>query len=814
MPNSETRSRPSVPRLGDLLTDLRLAIRSLLKDRNFTVSVVLTLGLGLTLCTTAMVVVNAYVLTDLPYPAADRLHWVRYGAPGADLPREREKLDWASLDDVVEHRVAWDLDVFYLLGGDQAESVPGAWVTPGFIEALGIRPAVGRGFDSAAFQPGSSNVALISYRLWNSRFGSDPSAVGRTFTAYVSDRPEEAESFTIVGVLPQTFWHLNTYTDILTPLRAPTYPYMVRLRPDVTPHAAAARVTSLVRNGAVAVPPAFRAEVVSAHAQYVEAVRPMLRTVTAAAGLVLLIACGNVATLLLIRATRRQKEIAVRTALGAGRAAIARMLLAEALALGTAATLLALFLTRVTVDALAPMIQQQLGRTIPGGVSALAFDARLLIAAFGIGVLTALLCAAAPLATSLRPHLLGALQSGSRTTTEGLRSRRIRATLIALEIAASLTLVTGTTLMMRTVITLLHTDLGFSGDRILNTSVTLRPNRYPDAESREAVLERTVAGLTAVPGVESVALTSAWPLQQGQLQQVRPAASSAVAGTRAAVQSITSTYFSTLGISPVAGRVFTSSDRLGSEPVAVVSATLARRLWPEGNALGNRIIVFQNQERGEPVPITRLVVGIVQDVRQLPADEDLGDAYVPLLQAPGRFAFVLMRTAGAPADWHAAVRGAAREIDPEMAVGPARLLKSQMDEATARPRFLALLLGSFAGIAALLALVGMYGVVAYAVRQREREIAVRMAIGADPARITRLFLRQGVWILSAGLLLGLAGALGAGRLIESQLFGVTPRDPLALATATAAFATAGLFAIWWPSRRAATTDPAIALRSE
>lgn len=813
MRSNEPGPRPALPGPSDLLTDLRLAVRSLLKDRSFTASAVLTLGLGLTLCTTAMLVVNAYVLTDLPYPAADRLHWVRYAAPGADVPREMEKLDWASLDDVVEHRVAWDLDVFYLLGGAQAESVPGAWVTPGFIDALGVQPAVGRGFEPAAFQPGSSNVALISHRLWHSRFGGDPSAVGRTFTAYVSDRPAEAESFTIVGVLPQGFWHLNPYTDILSPLRAPTYPYMVRLRPDVTPHAAAARVTSLVRDAAVAVPREFRAEVVSAHGQYIASVRPMLRTVSAAAGLVLLIACGNVATLLLIRATRRQKEIAVRTALGAGRAAIARMLLAEALALGAAATLLALFLTRVTVDAMAPMIQQQLGRTIPGGDSALAFDARLLVAAFGTGLFTALLCALAPLATSLRPHLLGALQSGSRTTTEGRRSRRIRATLIALEIAASLTLVTGTTLMLRTVISLIRTDLGFNGDRILNTSVTLRPNRYPDAGSREAVLERTVARLSTIPGAESVALTNAWPLQQGRLQPVRAEASPAP-DTRASVQSVTSTYFSTLHIPLVAGRAFTSQDRLGSEAVAIVSASLARRLWPSMNAVGQRIVIPQSQDSGEPVPVTRMVVGVVQDVRQLPADEDLADAFVPFPQAPGRFAFVLMRTVGAPETWHGAVRSAVREIDPEIAVGPGRSLKRQMDEATARPRFLALLLGSFAAVAALLALVGMYGVVAYAVRQREREIAVRMAIGADPARITRLFLRQGGWILLAGLVLGLAGALGAGRLIESQLFGVTSRDPVALAAAIAAFATAGLFAIWWPSRRAAATDPAIALRSE
>ena len=209
-----------------------------------------------------------------------------------------------------------------------------------------------------------------------------------------------------------------------------------------------------------------------------------------------------------------------------------------------------------------------------------------------------------------------------------------------------------------------------------------------------------------------------------------------------------------------------------------------------------------------------MVVGTVRDVRQIPADEDLADVYVPILQTPGRFAFLLLRTAGAPANWLSPVRAAFRELDPEIAVQGGRPLSITMKEATSRPRFLAWLLGSFAGIAALLALVGAYGVIAYAVRQREREIAVRLAIGADPARITRLFLRQGSWILLAGLVLGLIGVLAGSRLIESQLYGVTPRDPATLAAAVAAFATAGLIAIWWPARRAAATDPAIALRSE
>ena len=797
-----------------LATDLRHAVRSLMHARGFTVSVVVILGLGLMLSTTALVVVNAYLFSDLPYPSADRLYQVRYAVPGQDAPRRMETLDWNSLADVVEHPVAWDLDAFYLLGGENAEMVPGAWVTPGFVEALGIRPAIGRGFEASAFHAGSSNVALISHRLWQTRFGGDPEAIGRTFTAYVSDRPNEAEAFTVIGVLPQDLWHFNPYTDIVAPLRAPTFPYMVRLRPGVTPERAAARITSLVAGGAVNVPQNWSAEVVSAHAQYISTVRPLLRTVTTAAALVLLVACSNVATLFLIRATRRRKEIAVRSALGAGRAAIARMLVTEAVVVGLTASALAWFATIFTVEAIAPLVQEQLGRNAPRGLRATAIDVRLLTAALGTGILTTVICALVPLAALLKSPLVNALVGEGRTSTDSAGTQRMRTALIALEIAVSVALVAGSALMIRSVTTMLRTDLGFATERILNVSVTLRQNKYPDPSSRLALFERMSSRLSAVPGVESVAMTTAWPLQQGRLVPLTIPDAAAEASTRAAVQSVNDAYFSTLRIPILVGRAFTASDRLGAEPVAIVSQTLARRLWPAGNAIGSRIVIPDDRDDAEPVPVSRVVVAVVGDVKQFPADTDLAEAFVPLLQPPGRFVVALVRTAGAPEDWLPQIRTAYRDIDPEIAIQRSRSLATVMNEMTARPRFLTWLLTSFALIAAVLALIGAYGVIAYAVRQREREIAVRLAIGADPARITRLFLRQGSWILAVGLAVGVAVVLAGGRLLESQLFGVTARDPLTLTAAVVAFACAGLAAIWWPARRAATTDPALALRAE
>jgi putative ABC transport system permease protein len=795
------------------IADIRIAVRALRKARGFTVMAVATLGLGIALSTIAIVVVNAYLLTDLPYPAADRLYRIGYGTTGQPQPRGMESLDWRSLDDVIEHQVAWDLDMFYLLGGEHAETAPGAWITRGFAEALGVQPALGRGFDESAFAPGGENVVMISHQLWGARFGRDPNIIGRTFTAYVSDRPDEAERFSIIGVLPPHFWHLNPYTDIFAPLRAQTYPYMTRLRPGVAPAAVGARMTALVRAGATGVPEDWAVNVVPAHDAHVTSVRPMLRTVSVAALLVLLVACANVAGLLLVRATRRHREVAVRSALGASRGALARMLMAEGLVIAGAATVLALVTTKLVVGSLAPLVQQQLGRSAPGGLAAFAIDWRVLAFAVATGTAIAVLCTIVPLAASLRPQLVAALQAANRSATEGRRSQRTRAGLVVLEIAASLALLVGSAVMLKSVVALLRTDLGFSADHVMNASLTLRQGRYPDAASRAAVFDRIVGRVGAVPGVTAIGLTTAWPLQQPRSVSIETVDLPARAIT-AAGHSVSEQYFTAIGISVIEGRAFQRSERIGSEPVAIVSQSLARRLWPDGSAVGRRISVPQSQERGDPLVVQRTVVGVAADVRQDPSDADRADIYLPMRQVPTRFTFLLIRTTGETAAALPGIRAAMRDVDPEFAVHRPRPLQEIVDEATARPRFMASLLASFALVAATLALVGVYGVIAYAVRQREREIAVRVAIGADPSRIVRLFVRQGGVILLVGLAGGVLTALGAARVIESQLFGVNARDPLAFAVALAAFASAGLLAIWWPARRAAATDPAIALRSE
>jgi putative ABC transport system permease protein len=791
------------------ITELRIVLRRYLGARGFTAVAVPTLALGIALNATSLAVVNAYLFKALPYPESSRLHSIRYVPPDWNPPRGFHSLDWGALRDMVEHPIAWDLDMFYLVGGEHPERAPGAWVTPGFMEGLGVRAAIGRSFSSEDFDPGSPQVALIADRLWRGRFGGDPAVVGRRFDAYVSDRPEEAETFTVVGVLPAGFWHVNPYTQVLVPLRVPTHPYMVRLREGVAPADVESRVAALVRHGIPDLPAGWRVAVRSVHGEYVARVRPVLSAVAGAAALVLLIACANVAFLLLVRATRREKEIALRMALGAGRGRIARLLALEGLVLGGAATAVGLALTWIALRWLPPIVQRLLERPAPGGDSAIAVDGFVLGAALLCCAATTSTFALAPLLASWRTSLSRAMQSGGRGA-EGRGSRRIRSMLIAVEVAGSLTLLVGCGLMVRSVARLVAVDLGYRTERVLAASLALRERSHPTDEARSAFYARLLPRLSGVPGVEAAGLAS-WPaVFPPRPQPIEADGASGPSRLEAGVVAVSPGYFATLGVPLAEGRDFTLADRLGAEPVALVSRTLADRLWPGRSAVGARLRA-SGRDAASP---WRTVVGVVRDVRQAPTDEDPADMYVPLLQAPGRFAPLYARASGPPLAALPALRRVLKEIDPEASLDVTGVLSEIAEERLARPRFLAGLLLTFAALAAALALLGTYGVIAYAVRQREHEIAVRMAVGADARAVTALFVRQGARILGAGVAAGLCGATLIGRALEAQMFGVQPADPSTLILASAAFVIAGLVAVWWPARRAASTDPALALRQE
>ncbi|MGQ0737324.1 MAG: ABC transporter permease [Acidobacteriota bacterium] len=793
-----------------MLADFRSAVKSLIAIPGVALLAIGTLSVGLALCVAVATVINAYAVRALPYPTPDRLYRVDYAPAGQAAPAGLDHIDWTQPSaSVVEVPIAWDLDVFYLLGGEYPEPAPGAWVTPGYVTAFGIRAIVGRTFVDSDYSAGAPAVALISHRLWQTRYGGDPSVVGRSVHAFVSDRPEEPETFTVVGVLPAGLWHLNVYTELLAPLRASFYPYMIQVRPGVSRQAAEDWITVRVRAGVPSLPPDWRPIVTSVQESYVTAIRPVLLSVAAVASLVLLIASANVAVLLLIRGRRRQRELAVRLTLGASRARLGRLLAFEAAILGGSATALGIVLALAMVRILAPLIEPILQRRVPGGTAALAIDGTVLSVAVALGLVITGICTLIPLATSRHARLQNELASGGRATTEGAASRRAQSILIGLEVAASLTLLAGAALTADSARRMLEVDFGFRADEVMTASVGLRDRSYPDQASRAAFYARVGSDIAGVAASRAVAMGDWWPMQPGRprrLEAQTPGATVAETG----VMGVTGSYFETLGIVLKDGRTFSADERLESEPVVIVSETLARQLWDDGPAVGQLVLV--HPEDGAE-PRAHAVVGVVSDVRQTHADTRLADAYVPLWQRAGRFAYLFLRAPQGP-QWERELRARVAHIDREVALGASRSLGASLGQERATPQFLAGLLSLFAALACVLAVVGVYGVIAYAVRQRQREIAVRIAVGATSIAVLTLFLRQGTWVLAGGLLAGWGGALGLGRVLHSQLFGVPPDDPRILALSTVALAGCAVAAMIWPAWRATTTDPALVLKEE
>jgi len=783
--------------------ELRISVRTLRKSRLFAFAVISALSIGVALETVVISVVNAYLVRSLPYPAADRLYRVSYGSPGQSPPSGLESLDWQSLSDVVEHPISWDLDAFYVLGGDYPERALGEWVTLGFMRGLGIQPAIGRSFTPDEFNPGGPQVALISHDLWISRFGGDTTALGRQFQAYTSDRPRDPERFTIVGVLPPNFWHLNAFTQILTPLRAPSYPYLVRLRANAPVVVAERRITDLVRDAHAALPAGWSVRLQSVQTEYASRVKPLLQAVGVSVTLVMLIACSNAALLVLLRGMRRQKEVGLRLALGATTTRIARILLTESIILVGTATVIGGWLAWMALRWLAPVIEHQLGRTVPGGSSAISIDVGVLAMVTALALSMVMFLSLAPFFATARQALFSTMRQGRPIGAEGSRGRGMRFTLIALEVAGSFALLVGCGLMTRTVARMLDVDLGFDPRNVVTAQIAIREQSYPDVASRLAFYERV---LHASPGA-----SLATPSPLASFDTRSPVEVEGIR-TRVALRLVTASYFTTLGTPIIAGRAFTADDRGSSEPVAIISESVGRLLWPGSVPIGKRIRMETSPT--DTVAITRTVVGIVRDVRQSPTDDAMADVYVPFLQVPPRFAVVVRRTSEPLAAWTASVRRDVNAIDAGVTVSLSERLGDVVKEQLGRPRFLASLFAGFGIFATALGVMGLYTVIAYAVKQREQEIALRIALGARSPSILGLFARDGVRMLFAGLVIGAFGARSVGRLLEAQLFGVERLDVTTIVVAAFGLAVACLAACTLPARKASRIDPIVALKAE
>jgi predicted permease len=795
--------------MSSFLRDVRVAARVLLRAPGFSLVVILSLGVGVALAVATLAVVNAYLLRSMPFPAAERLFQIAYSRTSEPAPRELEKIDWAALGDVVEVALASDPDVLYLTEGGFTERANSALVSAGYLEGLGVRPALGRTLRESDATTSADRVALISHALWRNRFGMRPDILGRQFRAYSAEDTRATFTLTVVGVLPPEFW-TSRPTDVMLPLRTGAVTaYSVRLRDGVTIADAERRIADAVRAAASAIPPTWSGVRLRAmQEQYAEPVRPMLVAISFASAIALAIVCANVIVLLLLRSTRRQKEVAVRLALGAGRGQVMRMIVAEALILTAAATAIGVAVTAAGLRTLAPIVEQNLGRVAPGGTSAIAIDGAVLVAVGGIGSIVALALTLAPALASSRHDLFSSLRRDDRGGTGSVGGRRLRSFLTAAEVAGSVALLVGCGLLVRTALHLAKTDLGIDTTAVVAAQVTLPAQAYP-----------TPAALAAFYGrlqdeMRQPATFTDWPVLVEPIRHPIEADGADVDGLLIGAAGVSPRFFETFGIDIIEGRQFSAADRIGSEPVAMISQSLARRLWPNGGAVGRRIRTGEELSVRAPLGSWRTVVGVVADVRQTVTDSDLRDVYLPFEQVPNRFTTVLFEADRPLAEWLGAFRRSVAAIDDEVAVSASPTPSAAAARQLAGPRFLAALFTGFAIFTALLALLGLYGVVAYAIQQRQREVAIRMALGATGAAVTTLLVRHGATILAVGLATGLVGAIAVARLLQAQIHGVAPFDAATFAATAALLGAAGLIASWWPARRAARSNPLTALKAE
>lgn len=792
--------------------DLRVAIRALRRTPGFTIVAVVSLAIGLALTAVTAATVNAYLIEPFPYAEAERLYRVRYAPPGPWEPRGMSSLDWGSVSDVVEFPITSAGETFYLSDGGFAQSARGLRAGPGFIEGLGVGTVLGRTLRSTDFAAAGERAALIGYALWRDRYGADLHVIGRTIRVEAERGRGAIETLRIVGVLPRGFYFgrdSREQVDLLLPLTVAARTYMVKLRPGVPVEAAERRITEAARQVATGLPPDWSGvELESVRELYVAQLRPVLIGITVACALVLLIVFANVAVLMLLRTLRRQREFAVRAALGAARWTLARMLLFEAGCLCLVAIALALAITALTLDSLAPLIEAQLGRPAPGGESAISIDGAVLLIVGGVGLALSFAISLLPLLTPWQRRLAEALRRDGWAGAMGRPTTHLRSILIALEIAATLVLLVGSGLMVRAVVGMLRTDLGFDPEGLVRARVVLRGSDYPDAAAFSQFYRQFTDRLGTT--LHAPVVFTSWPPFMDLPNEIVEAAGRTGGGLPAGVIRVGAGYFGAFGIDLRDGRDFSAPDTSLANPVVALSERLARRLWLDERALGRQVRVVERTPDGPRPGPWRTVVAVAADVRQSYGDAALGDVYVPAMPS-GRFGSFYVRTGRAPGTLLPEIGAVAAGIDPRAMIDSPRSVAAE-NRQLAGASFLSMLLGGVAAVATFLAVLGIYGVTAYAVTQRQRETAIRITLGAPAGAVVRLFLKESGIVLAAGLALGILGAIAAARALESQVVGVSAFDVRTLLPTVALLAAVAAIATWWPARRASRRDPLDALK--
>ncbi len=809
--------------MGAMAHEIRVALRRLARAPAFTLIAVLTLALGIGANGAIFSVVEAVLLRPLPYPEPDRLvmlwqDYSRRGGPDTEWFSPGSFLDWRSGNRSLE-----DMAVFAdwqptLTGAGSATRLAGGVVSRGFFHVLGVVPALGRTFTAAEDLPGADPVVLLSDATWRARFAADPGILGRTVQL-------DGEAQTVVGVLPPGFsFPLLADDQVFRPLRldpadAP-YGQIVlraigRLKPGVSLPQARHDLSAVAARLAERQPRELAdvgANLTPLREQLTGDLEPALLALLAAVGAVLLIACVNLANLLLVRAEARGREQAVRRALGAGTWRLAAGALLESLLVAGAGAVAGLLVAEWSIGALRALA--------PIALPALftpRLDGGVLLFAAGLAVASGLASGLLPALRGGRADdLTGRLREGSAGSGSSRRQGRTRGVLVATQMALAFTLLAGAGLLLRSFVALEGVDPGFDPRGVLSFRVAVPPTTYPEPAQAAALLDRYLERLRALPGVESASMISWLPMSGADTD-----VSFVVEGEPAPepghehviwYRQIDPDYFSSLRIRRLAGRTFTAADSADAPRVVVLGEAAARRFFPGEDAVGKRLKPGDDPSSDEP---WWTVVGVVANVRHagLDADPKL-EMYLPEAQAPRRGMTIVLRTAGRPEDLVGPARAALTALDPALALAGVDTLSDMVSGSVAVPRFLTLCVLAFAAVALFLAALGVYGVVAQVVGRRSRELGLRMALGADRGAVLRLVMRQGMVPVAAGVAIGLLGALLAGRLIRGLLFQVPPTDAVTLAAVTGLLAAAALLATWLPGRRATRLDPLVALREE
>lgn len=815
---------------------LRQALRSLARSPLFTVITVLTLSVAIGASSAIFSIVNGVLLRPLPYPESERLVVVGHTAPAAGFPEVPQAnasyVLYRERSATLEELGLYDGGDFGLTGNGEPEKVGGAAVTESLFPVLRVVPALGRNFTAEEILPDAENVAILGHGLWQRRFGGDPGALGRTIEV-------DGVTRTVVGVMPAGFdLPYGEDAEIFVPfqidrekLTTGSYSYtgIGRLKPGVTVEAAFADIDRLAKQLPDVYEGDFLTHEMIDEIGFAALIVPLIDHVSGDAsrtlwillgtvGLVLLVACANVANLFLVRAEGRHKEIAIRSALGAERGVLVRHFLRESTLLGLAGGALGLGLAFGAVRLLLALSPEGIPR-----LESIRVDGWVLAFTIGISLLAGLLSGLAPVLRHSRPDIAGALKEGFRGTTLGRARVRGRTALVLAQVALAFVLLVGSGLMAKSFWHLRRVDPGFDPEGVLTMRLAL-PNAYfGDGETVADFYQRLLDRVASLPGVESAGATTKLPLRSpganhnGVLIEDRPVDQGRLPHVELSVR-VTPGYFETMGIRLVEGRTVELADIEDRTGAVVVNQAFAQKYWSGENPIGKRIWPGIVEEMEDEDFGWWQIVGVVGDVRSLSLEEETKPIVYYAIIGPGDDYWshmnLVVRTASTPAAFAPSVRAAVWEVDPRVPITDVETMSRVVADATSRAGFTMLMLVIAAGVALLLGSVGIYGVISYGVTQRRQEIGVRMALGAESQGVAGMVVRQGAVVAAIGLAVGVAAALGVTRVMEALLFEVSPTDPPTFGFVVALLFTVAVVASWVPARRAASVDPAIALRAE